>query len=142
MSSAYDHVVIDGVRFPGVLEAPALGGASMPDDEYRAACKSAVSSIGELARLPADVRIVDRGRRERRREARAGVRGRRGSRRVPPCPMYLFEMRQKLDPEMVRQVREAIAKWSHSPPNCIVLPGEFEVEVVEPTHNAAPSVKG
>lgn len=36
--------------------------------------------------------VVDNGRRIRRREARAGTRGRRGARRVRPCPMYLLEL--------------------------------------------------
>jgi hypothetical protein len=62
-------------------------------EEDRSALRRAIDSLGTsvYAVLPigSTCRVIEPGRGVRRRKARAGTRGRRGARRVPPCPMYL-----------------------------------------------------
>jgi hypothetical protein len=60
-----------------------------PRDELSRALDALAFTSFAVVPISATCRIVEPGRGVRRREARAGTRGRRGARRVPPRPLYL-----------------------------------------------------
>jgi hypothetical protein len=61
-----------------------------PRDELARALDALAFTSFAVMPINATCRIIEPGRGVRRREARAGTCGRRGARRVPPCPMYLL----------------------------------------------------
>jgi hypothetical protein len=80
-------------------------------------------TVGDVGRIDSDIVIVDKGRRERRRDARGGLRGRRGARRVAPCPMFCVTSRYQLGEGERRELIETFEKYSRSPaPNFLVIP--------------------
>jgi hypothetical protein len=52
--------------------------------------------------------ILDKGCRARRQAARAGTRGRRGARRVAPCPLYVVTVRNRLSEDERRALLEMV----------------------------------
>jgi hypothetical protein len=69
-------------------------------------------TVGEVGWIDSDIVIVDKGRRERRRDARGGLRGRRGARRVAPCPMFCVTSRYQLSEGERRELIETFEKYS------------------------------
>jgi hypothetical protein len=53
----------------------------------------AVVGVLGVMQLDSDIVILDKGCRARRQAARAGTRGRRGARRVAPCPLYVVTVK-------------------------------------------------
>jgi hypothetical protein len=83
--------------------------------------------VGDGMRIDSDIVIVDKGRRERRRGARGGLRGRRGARRVGPCPMFCVATRYRLGEGERRELIETFEKYSRmGAPRLEVVPMTLE----------------
>lgn len=89
---------------------PITPGLQTVSNDFMREAKEALEKAkrGEDATLPdgSQLFVYDRGRRERRRIARQGVRGRRGSRRVEECPKWCVIPRSEFRSKMFEPATE------------------------------------